>query len=233
MRYIYIHREQNTVNIRCGVSDMVYIYSEAERDFYGSKLIELLYAQQYTLDLIDKYREEQKQDGRYDPIDHCKSRIKSAASMRSKLERYNLPQTSEAALNILSDAVGIRIICGFIDDVYAVAQWLQQESGLSIEKVKDYISYPKPNGYRSYHVIVKTDTHFPEAVCVEIQIRTIAQDCWASLEHQMKYKHSIPNKNLIVNELKRCANEIAATDISMQTIRELIQESNNSTSFSK
>lgn len=195
-------------------------YSKAEEEFYGKELVHLLSAGRWLVDQIEEYR-------KTGTIEYCKARIKSAESMKKKLIKNNLPITVGAALNDLTDAVGIRIICDFFDDVYTIVEWLKSLPRIKIIKEKDYIAAPKPNGYRSFHLIAKIISEEGKEVLVEIQIRTIALDSWASLEHQMKYKQNIKNQKLIVQELKRCADEIAATDLSMQTIRELIRESGN------
>lgn len=162
-----------------------------------------------------------------DPIEYITSRIKSEKSMKEKLKRKNLPITREMALTKIYDAAGIRIICSYIDDVYAVVEMIKKYKDIKILKEKDYIKNPKENGYRSYHLVLQIPLNIAgdeHLVNVEIQIRTIAMDFWSSLEHQMKYKKHIKNQNLIVEELKRCADEIATTDINMQAIRNMINE---------
>lgn len=174
------------------------------------------------LDIIRKYKIVHNDR---DPIEYIKTRIKSEESMKEKLQRKNLPVNLETALTQVYDAAGIRIICAYIDDVYEVVEMLKQFNNLKVLKEKDYIKNPKPNGYRSYHIVfqVLLDIAGEEhLVNVEIQIRTIAMDFWSSLEHQMKYKKDIKNQDMIVQELKRCADEIATTDINMQTIRNMI-----------
>lgn len=128
-----------------------------------------------------------------------------------------------SALTDVYDAVGIRIICGFLDDVYKMAAWLEQRKELEIILHKDYIAWPKPNGYRSYHLCLRIRTGEMAGTLAEIQIRTMAIDFWATLEHRLKCKQRIPCEELIRRELKRCADEIAATDISMQTIRDMLE----------
>lgn len=121
--------------------------------------------------------------------------------------------------------LGMRIICNYIDDVYKVAEMLKGYKDLKVIREKDYIKNPKPNGYRSYHIIFELSLDLAGAITpvfVEIQIRTIAMDFWSSLEHEMKYKKDIKNPELIAEELKRCADEIATTDLNMQTIRKMI-----------
>ena len=126
--------------------------------------------------------------------------------------------------------LGIRIICNYIDDVYKVAEMLKNYKDLTVVMEKDYIKNPKPNGYRSYHIIFQLSLDLAgeiTPVYVEIQIRTIAMDFWSSLEHEMKYKKNVKNQELIMQELKRCADEIATTDLNMQTIKKMIDAEEN------
>ena len=121
--------------------------------------------------------------------------------------------------------LGMRIICNYIDDVYEVAEMLKNYKDLKVVMEKDYIKNPKPNGYRSYHIIFELSLDLAgeiTPVYVEIQIRTIAMDFWSSLEHEMKYKKDIKNQEFIAEELRRCADEIATTDLNMQTIKRMI-----------
>ena len=124
----------------------------------------------------------------------------------------------------LSDVAGVRIICEFIDDIYTIAAMLAMQDDLKLIKIKDYIKYPKPNGYRSYHMIVEIPVFFSKGktpMRVEIQIRTIAMDFWASLDHELKYKKNIDpaDEEMIAQELLSCADRIAETDTIMQQIR--------------
>lgn len=176
------------------------------------------------LEIIRKYKISQNEK---DPIEYVIYRIKSEESMKEKLKRKNLDVTLENALTKVYDAAGIRIICTYIDDVYTVVSMLKKYKNLKVVKEKDYIKNPKPNGYRSYHIIFELNLDLAgelKPVFVEIQIRTIAMDFWASLEHEMKYKQNIENQVLIVDELKRCADEIATVDLNMQTIRNMIKK---------
>ena len=125
----------------------------------------------------------------------------------------------------LNDIAGIRIVCSFIDDIYALAKMIAKQDDITVVAVKDYINKPKENGYRSYHMIVEIPVFFSDKkqnLRVEIQIRTIAMDFWASLEHQLKYKKNIEEEEKIINELKECATLISYTDIKMQEIRDKI-----------
>ena len=166
-------------------------------------------------------------------FEHLNGRIKSQDSMKQKCQKKNLPLTPYSALRENRDSIGIRIVCNFIDDIYTCIDLLEQMSDIQVIKKKDYITNAKANGYRSYHLILaKTvdgpdvDGNRPGLFYVEVQLRTIAIDTWASLEHEMKYKHNIKNPELIGKELKRVADELASCDVSMQTMRQLIREEN-------
>lgn len=155
---------------------------------------------------------------------YIKSRIKSPKSMMNKMERKGLPIDSKTALLNTHDAVGVRGVCAFTDDVKRIAQWVSGIKELTVKEVRDYITHPKPNGYRSYHMILKINTGPGKGETVELQLRTLAIDFWASLEHQIKYKRSVPHEKLIREELKHCADEIASVDLSMQTINQLLND---------
>ncbi len=161
--------------------------------------------------------------------EHLLYRMKSPDSMREKCVRKGLPQTAYSALHDIHDAIGLRIVCCFLDDIYANVEQIRRLPGVRVIEEKDYIRNVKENGYRSYHLIAEIEAPYedvqgqvPGHFFAEIQLRTIAMDSWASLEHQMKYKKHINNPEMIVRELKRCADELAACDVSMQTIRNLI-----------
>ncbi len=195
-----------------------------ETDFYADELYRLTSAEQYVREKIESYREVQKKKTGENPVEHCKSRIKSTKSVKNKLIKKGLETNLNSALDNLTDLVGVRVVCSFMDSVFEVVDFIKAQSEFEIIKEKDYISNPKPNGYRSYHLVVKVNTPELDGVAVEIQVRTIALDCWASLEHQIKYKHTIKYTKTIEKELKRCADEIASTDLSMQTIREVVRD---------
>ena len=186
---------------------------------YGNHLPELEETMDFVLRRIDAIRKQlagSSQQG--DPVDHVLSRIKTDASMREKCRRKGIPENEHSALEICQDAIGIRIICPFLNDVYTIANALKAQPDFESVEEKDYIRHVKPNGYRSLHIIMRIHGLF-----VEFQIRTISMDTWAALEHLMTYKQNISgNEKLIVSELKRCADELASTDVSMQTIRDMI-----------
>lgn len=187
-------------------------------EYYGPALPALIDAEKFLRELIDHSPWQQQEDTK-SILYHC-TRIKSPESMMRKLETLGLPTDCSSALAHTFDAVGLQIICAFTEDVYAVVSWLKTREELDILREKDYIAYSKPNGYRSYHLqLWLPHIRLP----AEIQVRTIATDFWASLDHQLKYKQDIPQERLICSELKRCADEIASVDLSMQTIRDITQ----------
>lgn len=163
--------------------------------------------------------------------EHLIGRVKDPASMVEKCQRKGYPVTTAAALKQCHDAIGLRLVCNFIDDIERCLDQFRQAEWCQIVKEKNYIANAKPNGYRSYHLILDVTTPFkdvagqqPGHFFVEVQLRTIAMDSWASLEHEMKYKHHVKNAALVSRELKRCADQLAACDVQMQTIRQLINE---------
>lgn len=161
------------------------------------------------------------------PIEFIKSRVKQPNSIASKLRRKGFPITVESVMQNLSDVAGIRVICAFIDDIYKVADMFTAQDDIELIKRKDYIKKPKMNGYRSLHLIVEVPVFFSdhkEQVRVEVQIRTIAMDFWASLEHQLKYKKDVDDAENIIYELRACADVINRTDYHMQSLRDRIVE---------
>lgn len=162
------------------------------------------------------------------PIEFIKSRIKKPISIARKLESRGIEISIDSVMNNLNDVAGVRVICYFIDDIYYVAKMLARQDDIKLLEVKDYIRNPKENGYRSLHMIVEVPVFFSKVkqnMRVEVQIRTIAMDFWASLEHQLRYKKDIEDvvdSEDIGLELKNCAEVIADTDCKMQNIRERI-----------
>ena len=201
--------------------------TSAEREFYGENLILLEGAISEFLYCMDMIRRYEVQLGNRDPFASSQTRIKSAESMRQKLQRLAFPITAESAMKNVFDAAGVRLVCPFIQDIDRTAELIRAIPGVQIQTEKDYIRSPKPNGYRSYHMILSMPLRFlgnsPKTVWLEVQLRTIAMDCWANIEHQLKYKQNIPDQALLIQELKRCADEITSTDLSLQTIRDLIE----------
>lgn len=186
---------------------------------YGSRRGEMEQVMQDMMERVQRLRDAIREKNDMDPVEHCLCRIKSEQSMREKCRRNGLPETEHSALEVLHDAIGLRIVCAFLNDVYTIRDSLAAFDDLQIVREKDYIRSAKPNGYRSYHMIVRTRSGY----FVEIQLRTISMDTWAALEHHMKYKRTLTSgSELISGELKRCADELASTDVTMQEIRNLI-----------
>lgn len=160
------------------------------------------------------------------PITSISSRLKSSSSIMNKLARKHLSFTLENVENNLFDVAGIRVVCSYVDDIYVLAQALAKQDDITVIKEKDYIKNPKANGYRSYHMIVSVPVFFSDQtkeMAVEVQIRTIAMDFWASLEHQLKYKQDVPNQDEIVRQLTECAGQIASIDRQMWKVRQQIE----------
>lgn len=188
---------------------------------YGNHIDAMEDVMNIILGSIDELRANMTEEFGSDPVEHCRARIKSEESMREKCRRQNLPETTESALELIHDAIGIRVVCAFISDVYSVREHLTSMAKVEVVEEKDYIKHAKPNGYRSLHMILKYDNSY----FVEIQLRTISMDTWAALEHHIHYKKTASeNDKLIIAELKRCADELASTDMSMQTIRDMIRK---------
>lgn len=167
------------------------------------------------------------------PIEYINCRIKKPVSIVRKLQRKGLPATVETLeSNVINDIAGIRVICAFIDDIYSIANMLIRQDDITLIDKKDYIKNPKANGYRSLHLIVEVPVFFSDQtrnMRVEVQIRTIAMDFWASLEHQLKYKKQVDNETKIIEELRQCAETIAATDERMLKIRNQINGKDSGT----
>ncbi len=161
-------------------------------------------------------------------FEHISARVKSETSMEEKCRRKNYPVNAHSALKKIKDSIGIRIVCLFREDVYKCVEYIKSLPDVSVSEEKDYIKQSKENGYRSYHMIIEVESnHFDiegnekGKYFIEIQLRTIAMDTWAALEHEIKYKKSIKMSEIISKELKRCADELAACDISLQAIRDI------------
>lgn len=193
----------------------------ASSDIYGGEREKLEEILRLLLSRVDEIRDVfRAAEDDNDPVEHCLGRIKSDESMREKCRRNNLPETAASALQEIHDAIGIRVVCAFLNDVYMIRDRLLSYDDIELIREKDYIRHAKPNGYRSLHLIVRVEGRY----YAEFQLRTISMDTWAALEHHMKYKKKVSdNTGLLVNELKRCADELASTDISMQTLRDMIR----------
>lgn len=185
--------------------------NQNENSIYGSHLEEMNQVMNMLVARIRLGAEEIKARSGLAPIEHLKYRIKDEESMREKCRRHGLPESDDSALNRLHDAIGIRVVCSFLDDVYAIRDYIFAQEDIEITQEKDYIRHVKPNGYRSYHMILRFRGYY-----AEVQIRTISMDTWAALEHHIRYKKNVQgNTELLFEELKRCADEFASTDASM------------------
>lgn len=163
---------------------------------------------------------------RRNPIHHMQSRLKTIKSMMDKLRRKQYAVSMESAVEKLTDIAGIRVICSYVQDVYTVARLLTSQDDVKLVEMVDYIRNPKPNGYRSLHLIVEIPVFLQEGrlmVPVEVQLRTIAMDFWASLEHSMRYKASGNVPEDICQELQQAGEDIAALDQRMQAIHDRIE----------
>ena len=162
----------------------------------------------------------------YNPIEHMTSRIKSPGSIAKKLRHNDRELSVENIVRYINDVAGIRVICSYTTDIYRIARLISEQSDVRVLKVKDYIKNPKPNGYKSYHMIVSVPVFLSDTMVdtkVEIQIRTIAMDFWASLEHKMYYKFEGNAPESIRRELKECADLVAFLDQKMLAINEEIK----------
>ena len=167
-------------------------------------------------------------DSNRNPIETIKTRIKTMPSILRKLQRRNLPITIEAIEENLHDIAGVRVICSFIDDIYKLADYISEQDDVEVIERKDYISKPKEGGYRSLHLIVRTPIFTQKGkklVDVEVQIRTIAMDFWASLEHKLRYKKQIDPDLLsqLSEELRICSKISDELDRTMQSVRERLE----------
>ncbi|MCP1101942.1 putative GTP pyrophosphokinase [Aequitasia blattaphilus] len=157
----------------------------------------------------------------YNPIEHIKTRIKTAESIVHKLRRYGHESSIENMVKYVNDIAGVRLICSFTSDIYRLAEMIGKQSDLKVISIKDYIKSPKESGYKSYHMLVAVPIFLSDSVVdtkVEIQIRTIAMDFWASLEHKIYYKFEGHAPTHISKELKECAEMISALDEKMLSL---------------
>lgn len=206
-------------NSQQAVMDQMYKFIELEH-LYDSAIREV----KTKLEILDS---EFRTKFSYNPIHHIEDRLKSPESMFKKLRRQNLPFTVESVRENLFDIAGVRVICNYIEDIYQVADLLTAQDDVTLIKRKDYIANPKANGYRSLHLVIETPVYLSEQkelVNVEVQIRTIAMDFWASLEHELKYKTDTEVSAELAEQLRVCAETIAQTDLKMQQIYRTLKQ---------
>ncbi|MGN1203695.1 MAG: GTP pyrophosphokinase family protein [Lachnospiraceae bacterium] len=162
---------------------------------------------------------------KYNPIEHIKARIKSSESIVKKLKRYGYESTIENMINYVNDIAGIRIICSFTSDIYRIADMVANQKDIKVLSIKDYITYPKASGYKSYHMLLSVPVYLSDRIeetKVEMQIRTVAMDFWASLEHKMHYKFEGDAPQHIKDELVECAHMVSDLDARMLSLNEEI-----------
>ena len=161
-------------------------------------------------------------------FESIKCRLKKPISIVEKMRKKKLDMTIDNIENNLTDIAGIRVICSFPEDIYILSELLSKQDDINVVCVKDYIRNPKPNGYRSLHLIVEVPIFLSDEkryMKVEVQFRTIAMDFWASLDHKLKYKKdNLKHPEIIAQELKKCADTITAMDYKMQEIRNMLEE---------
>ena len=163
---------------------------------------------------------------RYNPIEHIKSRVKTPESIVKKLKKHGYESTIQNMVEYVNDIAGIRVICSFTSDIYQIAEMIRNQSDIKVISIKDYIVNPKKSGYKSYHMLVTIPVYLSDRIVdtkVEIQIRTVAMDFWASLEHKINYKFEGNAPDHIRNELVECARMVAELDERMLSLNEEIQ----------
>lgn len=163
---------------------------------------------------------------RYNPIEHIKSRIKTSESIVKKLKKHGYESTIQNMVQYVNDIAGIRVICSFTSDIYQIAEMLSKQNDIKVISIKDYITNPKPSGYKSYHMLVTVPVYLSDRIVdtkVEIQIRTVAMDFWASLEHKINYKFEGNAPIYIKNELVECAKMVSELDRRMLSLNEEVQ----------
>lgn len=166
----------------------------------------------------------------YNPIEHIKSRMKTSESIVKKLKRYGYESTIQNMVDYVNDIAGIRVICSFVSDIYRIADMISNQSDIKVISVKDYLKNPKPSGYRSYHMLVTVPVYLSDRIVdtkVEIQIRTVAMDFWASLEHKIHYKFEGNAPEYIKEELIECAEMVTALDEKMLSLNEEVLSINH------
>ena len=176
---------------------------------------------------IEILNDEFKHVHKYNPIEYIKSRIKTPESIVKKLKRHSLDINVDNMINYINDIAGVRIVCSFTDDIYKVAEMIGKQNDLTVISVKDYIRNPKPSGYQSFHMLVSVPIFIGERVVdtkVEIQIRTIGMDFWASLEHKIYYKFEGHAPARISRELRDCATIVSMMDAKMLQLNEEIMK---------
>lgn len=176
---------------------------------------------------LDILNDEFQHVHRYNPIEHLKSRIKTPESIVKKLKRHGYESTISNMVRYVNDIAGIRVICSFTSDIYQIAEMISNQSDINVISVKDYIVNPKPSGYKSYHMLVSVPVYLSDRIedtKVEIQIRTVAMDFWASLEHKIHYKFEGNAPDHIREQLVECSRIVSDLDTRMLNLNREIQQ---------
>lgn len=198
---------------RVDISDQMHDFLEL-RQLYNAAMREV----RTKLEILD---EEFHVRFNHNPIHHIECRLKSPQSIVEKLNRKGVELSIESIKKNITDIAGIRVICNYIDDIYTIADLLLKQDDIALIRERDYIANPKDNGYRSLHLVIMVPVYLSdrkEFVPLEVQIRTIAMDCWASLEHQLMYKSPVPLPDSLKEQLKECADAMNDVDIKLQNI---------------
>lgn len=190
-----------------------------DTNFFSKHNLEIKTTEEYLLTVIKAVLEANNREEKM--VEHISSRIKSTESIKKKLLAKGVEPTEENALENLSDVIGIRLIVHFIGDIYKIRDILVNSNKFKIIREKDYVKHPKPTGYRSYHIVIEVSMN-DITLQAEIQLRTVAMDCWASLEHEIRYKKNIQGLAIIHNELKKCSDDLMSADITMEQIRRAV-----------
>ena len=226
--------EENTYNLKNVTPEQAKTIDEFYRHLMNAKKIMTYYncamLEAETKFKVLNYQFSLEQDR--NPIETIKTRLKSFESISEKLMRRGLPLTVESVEANLNDVAGVRVICPFVDDIYTIAECFLMQDDVTLIEAHDYIKHPKENGYRSLHLIAELPIFLQKEkrmMRVEVQLRTIAMDFWASLEHKMHYKKDIPESiaGELREELRICADDISGLDLRMEKIRQKIEEAKN------
>jgi putative GTP pyrophosphokinase len=203
-----------------------------EKEFYGTYYDKIKNTEQCLLNNINSKLNQINEQSESKMVEHVISRIKTPESSSRKLNLAGYDSNGENAVTVLSDVIGIRLVTHFIGDIYTIRNILVNCGEFDIVKEKDYIRHAKASGYRGYHIIINTNSAGFK-IRAEIQLRTIAMDCWASLEHQIRYKRGIKNTDLIDFELKKCSDDLMSADIAMEQIWTMVRNSTEDVSDSE
>ncbi len=202
--------------------------TETANEVKSWKEVQILYssALKEIATRIEILNDEFQEVHRYNPIEHVKQRIKTSESIVKKLRAHGYEPTIENMIRYVNDIAGIRVICSFTSDIYRIAEMIGKQNDIKVVAVKDYILHPKSSGYRSYHMVVTIPVYLSDRIVdtrVELQIRTVAMDFWASLEHKIQYKFEGNAPSHINTELMECARMIAVLDERMLHLNEEIE----------